>query len=280
MTINDDIKAQVRTLMNSDYFHLLILEGRPGLGKTTSVVRALEDLGIQPAILGSYSTPLGLFNFLQEHPTGITLLDDTSSVLTNPQSMAILKAATWDIPGRGRYIRWTSKTEQAHAIDFVYEGKVILICNLFPNSSDGDAVRNRSLDLNIDPSLEETKELLKEAAKDKLRFPNQGIASQILRTLLENLNQGNLHKVSYRTLQKAYEVAVHNPGAIPRPLIVGTNERPEAATPHKVISRLHKSGAKVKDQLKEFERLTGFKRRSFFKYRKQIGIAETDADEE
>jgi hypothetical protein len=39
-----------------------------------------------------------------------------------------------------------------------------------------------------------------------------------------------------------------------------------------VVMRLHRAGIKVSEQLKEFERLTGFKRRSFFKYRKQLGI--------
>ena len=195
----------------------------------------------------------------------------------NPLSMAILKSATWEIPGRGRYVRWTSQTERANAIDFVYEGKAIIICNLFPKSADAEAVKNRSLDLNIDPTLGETKALLIEAARDKRRFPNQDTVKHVLGRILNGLTEDNLYRVSYRTLQKAYEVTVHNPGSMAQiTTSICALGRPDAATPHKVIARLHKSGAKVKDQLKEFESLTGFKRRSFFKYRKQLGIADEE----
>jgi hypothetical protein len=273
MRINEEIKSQVRTLMSSDYFHLLILDGRPGLGKTTSVIHSLKELKISPALLGSYSTALGFFNFLYEHRTGLILVDDCAGVLSNPQSMALLKAATWDIPTRGRYVRWTSSVERGDTVDFEFHGKIILICNLFPDSHDGEAIKSRSLDLTVEPTLEETKQLLKTASEDKKRFSNQVVVKRVLSELLRGLSEANLSGVSYRTLQKSYEFAIHNPEA---PIRVYSSPRasdhPESQAPHKVVMRLHRAGIKVSEQLKEFERLTGFKRRSFFKYRKQLGI--------
>lgn len=270
MKPSENIKAQVRTIMNSDNFHILIVEGRPGTGKTTAVVQALDELGIKPAILGAYSTPLGLFNFLHRHQTEMVLIDDTSGIFANNPAMALLKSATWLIPGRGRYIKWTSTTERADADDFIFTGKLIVVCNFFPRTSDAEAVRNRSLDLQIEPNVAETKDLLTIAARDRARFPDQKMAARVLKKLLDGLSEANLSKVSYRSLQKAYEIAVHNPDSWEQMGGGRTKAPPEAS--HKVIARLNRPDVKVKDQLREFEKITGFKRRSFFKYRRQLGL--------
>ena len=272
MRPSENIKAQVRTLVKSEHFHILIVEGRPGTGKTTAISRALSELEIEPAILGAYSTPLGLFNFLCEHRSELILIDDTSSVLSNNSAMGILKSATWEIPGRGRYIRWTSTTERALADDFIFDGKLIVVANLFPRSADAEAVKSRSLDLQIDPDVAETRELLAVAAKDKTRFPDQKIAARVLKKLLADLTKENLSKVSYRTLQKAYEIAIHNPDSWEQMSVQAHAPGRSSEAPHKVIARLNRPDVKVKDQLREFEQITGFKRRTFFKYRRQLGL--------
>ena len=254
---------------------MLILEGRSGLGKTTAVVHALRELGVDFSILGAYSTPLGLYKFLNENASKLVLIDDTSGVFASNQSMAILKAATWDLPGVGRLVRWTSQSEKIENEEFLYTGKIIVIVNGFPKTSDADAVKNRSLEVLIDPYLHDTIALLKEAATDTDQFPDQSLAQVVLRQLVASLTQENFRKVSYRTLQKVYEIAAHNPDYQISNLI-SCNSFPrshESLAPHKVITRLNNSGAKLKDQLAEFERLTGFKRRSFFKYRKQLGLS-------
>jgi DNA polymerase III delta prime subunit len=272
MKPNEHIKAQVRTIVNSQNFHMLIVEGRPGTGKSTAISAALNQLGIAPAILGAYSTPLGFFNFLSEHPSSVVLADDTSGILASPLAMAILKSATWDQPGHGRVVRWVSTTERAVTEEILFSGKLIFICNSFPKTPDAEAVRNRSLDLLIEPNVAETKELLTLAAKDKERFPDQKIAQRVLKKIISDLSEENLSKVSYRNLQKAYEIAVHNPQTWEQMGQVKALIGPEPESIQKVINKLNQSKLKVKDQLNEFERITGFKRRTFFKYRKQLGL--------
>lgn len=176
-------------------------------------------------------------------------------------------------PTRGRFVKWTSTTERADIEEFTFVGKLAVIVNSFPRNFDAEAVRNRSLELEINPGVSETKELLTEAAKDRARFPNRKIVKIVLKKIVDNLTEENLAKVSYRTLQKAYEVAIHNPDSFEKMAHkVFSLSKPMAENPLKAIDDLHRSKLKVKDQLKEFERLTGFKRRSFFKYRKQLGI--------
>ncbi len=269
----DQIKAQVVTMMKSENFHILLLEGRPGYGKTTAVTRALTELSIKPAILGAYSTPLGFFNFLNEHSSELILVDDTSGILISPQAMALLKAATWDQHGRARLIRWTSTTERAETDEFIFSGKLIVICNSFPRTPDAQAVRSRALELEIEPTLIEARELLTKAAADAERFPEQKIAQKILKKLLADLSEETLSRISYRTLQRNYEIAIHNPDTwehmVSKKKSFDISNR---LSPHKLIAKLNGTDLKVKEQLKEFERQTGFKRRTFFKYRKQLGL--------
>lgn len=273
MTLRDNIKAQVRTLMNSQHFHLLLIEGRAGVGKTTTVCGALAELNIEPAVLGAYATPMGFFNFLAAHSTELVLVDDTAGVLASPLAMGLLKAATWEQPGRGRVLRWTSTTDRAATEEFLFSGKLILICNFFPKNSDAEAVKNRSLDMKIEPTLNETRDYLKTAASDPNRFPDQKIATLVLRRLLTDLTDETLANISYRNLQKAYEIAVHNPDSWEKMAQAGSTMNAAACESSlEVIKELCASGLKVADQVREFELRTGFKRRSFFKYRKQLGL--------
>ena len=273
MTLVDRIKAQVRTVMKSQHFHLLLIEGRAGVGKTTSIYGALEELEIEPTVLGAFTTPLGFFNYLHENSSKLILADDTAGLVASPLAMALLKSATWEQPGRGRVVRWTSTTDRSAADEFVFTGKIILAVNAFPEGPHADAVKNRSLDIKIEPSLEETREFLRAAASNSSRFPDQEIASLVLKGLLQNLNEDTFKTISYRNLQKAYEIAVHNPDSW-ETLAVESNPSLSLLSepPFAVIKKLTASNLKVADQIREFERRTGFKRRSFFKYRKQLGL--------
>jgi hypothetical protein len=152
----------------------------------------------------------------------------------------------------------------------LFEGKLLVICNSFPRTLDAEAVKNRSLDMKIEPGVSETRELLTLAAQDVLKFPDQITAKKALRSILSELNEETVSKISYRNLQKAYEIAVHNPDTWESV----SGRMSVAESPLRVVEALNDQGLKVKDQLKEFERRTGFRRRSFFKYRKQLGLGE------
>lgn len=270
MKTSEKITNLVRTLSRADSFSACIVEGDPGWGKTTAVGDALVRLNIDYVHLGSYATPLGLFNFLFQNSGAMILIDDTSGLFNNPQTMAILKAATWEHPKRGRVIRWTSTTEKSDTDEFEFKGKIIIVCNSFPKTADAEAVRNRALDYTVEPTLKEARLLLSEAIQDKEKFKNQKIAEKVLENLLHNLNEDTLKKTSYRTLQKMYEIALHNPDCWDQ--MLGNVSPSNGIDPLKVLKRLAKEKHKIKDQIQIFEAETGLKRRTFFKYRKSLEI--------
>ncbi|OQW49816.1 MAG: hypothetical protein A4S09_03405 [Proteobacteria bacterium SG_bin7] len=270
MKTSDKIISLIKTLSYAENFHVCIIEGDPGWGKTTAVGSALVHLQIDYVHLGSYATPLGLFNFLFQNSRATVLVDDTSGLFNNPQTMAILKAATWEHPNRGRLVRWTSTTEKSEADEFEFKGKIIIVCNQFPRTADAEAVRNRALDYTVEPTLREARHLLTEAIKDKQKFKNQKIAEKVLENLLYNLNEDTLKKTSYRTLQKMYEIAIHNPDCWDQ--MLDKVSSPSNSDPFKILKRLSKENLKIKDQLQIFEAETGLKRRTFFKYRKNLEL--------
>jgi len=69
-----------------------------------------------------------------------------------------------------------------------------------------------------------------------------------------------------------YELAQHNPDdwqlLLSRMVAVDAVE-----DPRKLIKKLAKEGITVREQFHRFEKATGFKRRTFFKYRRELNLS-------
>ena len=129
-------------------------------------------------------------------------------------------------------------------------------------------VRSRSFPIRIDVKVEEAKRLLMMAAKDRNWFNEPKLGAAVAKFLISRLSENSLSQISYRTLQMGYELAKHNP-EIWQKLLGGMILSPQE-DPKALVRRLAKEGLKVKDQILQFEQITGFKRRTFFKYRQML----------
>lgn len=264
------IKRLLLTVQASTRMHALIVEGPAGWGKTTAVDEAMGIAGVAGVHVGAYSTPLHLFNFLYQNGDRFVVIDDCAGLFCDPSAMAILKAATWP-QGKGRTIRWGSTSSKAMVDEFVFMGKLIIICNSFPTTADADAVRSRSFPCRIDVNVERAKELLQRAASDAKWYPDASTARAVTDFLCQRVTSDSLSQISYRTLQMGYELAQHNADHwenLLEPMIA--NSMPE--NPKKIIRSLAKKNLRVKDQLRMFEKSTGLKRRTFFKYRRELNL--------
>lgn len=266
----EKIKSLLLTLQASERMHALIVEGPAGWGKTTAVDEAMKMSGVSGVHLGAYSTPLNLFNFLHENSKRFILIDDCAGLFSDQSSMAILKAATW-AHGKGRLVRWGSTSGKAATDEFVFEGKLIVICNSFPATADANAVRSRSFPCRIDVGAPQAKTLLEKAAHDTNWYPDTGKAKAVAKFLCARLTTGSLSQMSYRTLQMGYELAQHNASQWQELLESMITSLPE--DPKALIRQLAKQDLKVKDQVRLFEESTGLKRRTFFKYRRTLSVS-------
>lgn len=269
----ETIKRLLITLQASEKMHALLITGPAGFGKSTAVDEALKQSNARAVHLGSYSSPLNLFNFLYENSDkGTTVvIDDTSGLYGEPVAMALLKAATW-AQGKPRILRWGSTTGKAAVEEFEFKGKIVIVCNSFPTNSDANAVRSRAFPYVFDVSVIKAKELLTAAAADQKWFSDAKLAGKVAGFLSSLVNEVNISQISYRTLQMGYELAEHNPEDWQT--LFGRMIATEVAEdPHELILRLAKENVSVREQFHRFERATGFKRRTFFKYRRELKIS-------
>jgi DNA polymerase III delta prime subunit len=268
----DAIKSLLLTVRASERMHALIIEGPPGWGKTTAVDEALMAAGIAGVHLGSYSTPLNLFNFLHDNSQATVVIDDCAGLFNDQNSMAILKAATWG-QAKKRRIRWGSTSGKASAEEFYFEGKLVIVCNTFPTTADAEAVKSRSFPYKISIDPMRAKGLLDKAAANAEMYSNTKRAKAVARFLIGKISTSSIHQISYRTLQMGYELAQHNGDQWRNLLERMVTCAPE--DPKKLIRQLSRRGLKVKDQVRVFESSTGMKRRTFFKYRRELGLSKS-----
>jgi hypothetical protein len=267
----EKIKTYLSLVLKSKDFHVVLVEGPAGWGKTTTITNAFNELNIKPAFLGSYSTPLNLFNFLRSNSERFVLIDDCAGLFSNQASMAILKAATWASDNGDRYVQWGSTSQKTTQDGFIFRGKLAIICNYFPSNADGLAVKSRALAHNIDLGPNEASQVLQHISKDNLKFPNQEAAQEVTHFLIRKLDTYSAEEINLRTLKLAYELCLENP-AIWKELIIDLLPKSKITGQEDVIRELHSSGLSVTEQLLQFENRTGLKRRRFFYLRKQLGI--------
>lgn len=146
-----------------------IITGEGGLGKTHTVMQALRDAGLtdiseyEPGevvaprstfrVIKGYSTPKGLFRVLWENRNSVVVFDDCDSVLTNEDSVNLLKGAldTYD----RRLITWNSSIrEDELPRQFEFTGGVVFISNR-PSNSIEQALRSRSMCIDLSMSLDQ-----------------------------------------------------------------------------------------------------------------------------
>jgi hypothetical protein len=117
----------------------------------------------------------------------------------------------------------------------------------------------------------EAKKLLLSAAKERAWYKNSKLAKAVAEFLVLRLNAGSLSQISYRTLQMGYELAEHNPKnwmVLLEDMISVVPDDPKV-----LVKQLAKEGLMVKDQASRFEQATGLKRRTFFKYRRELNVS-------
>jgi len=264
------IKKYMEVIINAQDMHAVIVEGAPGWGKTTAVERALDQAGIIGMHLGAYSTPLNLFNFLFEHSARVVIVDDCAGLFNDRGAMAILKAATWPTLGHCRLIKWGSTTALSATSEFEFTGKLVIVCNSFPNTPDGDAIKSRAFCRRVDIELSQAKKMILNAAQDERWYRNTDVATEVAEFLVKKLNKETLPHVSFRTLKKGYRLAEIHADSW-QELLQDTLPS-EKLTPEELVKKLSKEKIKVEEQAKIFQEKTGFTRRTFFYYRTKLGL--------
>jgi hypothetical protein len=150
----------------------VVVSGPGGLGKSHTVVAALEASGLTDVtvldefqvgsvlntaksyrVIKGYSTPKGLYRTLYENKDGVVVFDDCDSVLKDPVSLNLLKAAL-DSYDR-RIISWRADMrDEELPQSFEFKGRVIFISNL-PSEALDQAIISRSMAVDLTMTAEQ-----------------------------------------------------------------------------------------------------------------------------
>lgn len=146
-----------------------IITGEGGLGKTYTVLEALESAGLRNItefevgevvatgksfrVVKGYSTAKGLYRTLYENSSSILVFDDCDSILRDPEALNILKGALDSFDKR--YISWnTSRDSEDLPRSFCFNGGIIFISNM-PMHKIDQAVRSRSMCVDLSMTTEQ-----------------------------------------------------------------------------------------------------------------------------
>ncbi len=144
----------------------VVVSGPGGLGKSHTVTAALQAAGLTDVtvldefqvgsvidtansyrIIKGYSTPKGLYRTLYENKDGVVVFDDCDSVLKDPVSLNLLKAAL-DSYDR-RIISWRADMrDEELPQSFEFKGRVIFISNM-PSEALDQAIITRSMAVDL-----------------------------------------------------------------------------------------------------------------------------------
>lgn len=165
-----------------------IITGQGGLGKSHTVVKALEAEGLENVtdlaefqvgsvmraskcyrIVKGFSTAKGLYRTLFEGNKMTLVFDDCDSVLKDPVALNILKGALDSYSDR--YISWNADMRDDELPrSFKFEGSIVFISNMELDRVD-QAIRSRAMCVDLSMTEEQKVERMTVIASDKDFLP-------------------------------------------------------------------------------------------------------------
>lgn len=221
--------ADMIGMLASGQQNSVIVTGPGGLGKSFSVMKALEDCGLNDATLTDsfdlgfvlrpgktfrvfkgYMTAKSMYRTLYENREGVVVFDDLDKVLEDPQAVNILKGAL-DSYDR-RVITWrTERVDEELPDRFEFKGRVIFISNKSSSQID-QAIITRSMTVDLSMTVAQKIERMRYLLEQEDFMPDY---SEEVKTdaidLIDSI-QDRVKELSLRTLIQVTKIRA-NAGA-------------------------------------------------------------------
>ena len=256
------------------------LVGRPGTSKTYTIKQTLNQCEVPWTYLNARMTPMGLFSILSENPEHIFVLDDISALFKSEQALQILLAALDGDPAEPRLINYKSK-DKSESVWFT--GAIIAISNI-PLRCDplARALGSRLVTVEHEPSDEEMSAYILQLAEKGFDGLTPDECLQVAKFLILETRNSDI-RLDFRHYDKAVrDYKQFKDGKAKtcwRDLIRTSLTKPatETLTPMSKKEemelekeKLREAMCKYPDSLKEQMKVTGLKRATFYKRRKEV----------
>ena len=205
----------------------VVVTGPGGLGKSHTVTKALSAAGLKDLsvldefevgaavpknsyrVVKGYSTPKGLYRTLYENRNSVIVFDDCDSVLKDPVSLNLLKAAL-DSYSR-RFISWRADIrDEDLPTAFEFKGRVVFISNLAGNSLD-QAIISRSMAVDLSMTSEQKVERMRHLLTEPDFMPDYDAESKNDAMDLIGKLKDKVKELSLRTLIQVTKIRKSNP---------------------------------------------------------------------
>ena len=195
------IKDRVSSVIHG--YHVgCYLVGRPGTSKSWTVRTELEKYEEPWAFQNARMTPMGLFDFLANHPEHTIVLDDIGTLFKSDQAMQILMAALDGNPSKPRTVTYKSKDKDLH---FQFSGTIIAISNV-PLRHDplAQALGSRIVVLEHEPTDDELAAYARSLALRGFEDLDADECLQVVEFVLEETREYDL-RLDLRHVTKAWQ---------------------------------------------------------------------------
>ena len=273
------IRDRVRGVAEK-YHTACYLVGRPGTSKTFTVREELERIGVPFVIRNARMTPMGLFEFLNEHPEHVVVLDDIATLFNQDAALQILMAALDGNPSEPRKVTYKSKDRDT---SFEFTGGIVAISNVaLRHDPLASAVASRVTQVEHEPSDEEIAAFMRKLASAGYKdLPVEHCQEVVAFVVTETRNFDE--RLDLRHLTKAFEDRrqwEHGHAETDWRSLVRSSMRKVILSKPKTLSKadeINQQRNKVSDALKRFPNdrnkqieFTGVGKSTFYKRLKEI----------
>lgn len=260
---------------------LFVFGSQGGLGKSRTILRTLEEDGIDPILINSHVTPLSLFSILfQYRDDAVIFFDDVDSMFASMPHLGLLRSALWGTPRIVTYN--SSQLPGGLPSSFEFASRCIFAANVIPQKNDAfKAVLSRCDIFQLEATNEEVIEMMRNIAANGFHGITPDEAATVIDFIAERADDRQL---SLRLLGPSLRKLSYarQEGTDWRPLIESQlqtlgrktdaskrldNKSKDLKVMRQVCNRFPDS---QNDQLSEWCRITGKSRASFYRTLKKL----------
>jgi len=277
-----DMQFYIKMILGR-YSNGLLVKSRGGLGKSTTVQYAINEVGLNEneyQYYGGHLTKTELYKILYDNRDKIVILDDISNI-NDAGIISLLKGALWGVGGK-RYVEYNSPTTtlKEYPKKFEFTGGVIILTNdtLNANKLSTEALLSRLhvCEVNLTPE-DISKMLYNKAVGDGILAVEEAkeLVEYIIgyETDVLGFRKTELLNVDFRTLDKAYQIYkfckdLGEEWKTRLDSLFMVDDKVEAFK-----QAVEENPESIKEQIRRFVELSGYSRREYYRLKKRAGLS-------
>lgn len=261
----------IQLIQDSEKLKSLVLVGDQGLGKSTFILNELKQKKIEFAYYNNYTTALAFYQLVYKNRDKMIVLDDIDNLLNDGKAVAILKAIT---DTKMAYVTYESNSDKMGSVpkSFIFEGKVVILTNRISGSEKLLSLLDRAIYRRVSLTLAEKKALIVPIARANYPLTEEQ-AGEIESFVIDRVERCG--EFSFRTICRVCEFYLYTHNLYEEEANKGkwkmmADEELKPNEEWVLIAELEATFSSVGEQVREWIRITGKSRATFFNIKKKI----------